>query len=61
MIAYGIPVDKDIAIGITMPMVLFSIYFGMHSIRAKLTKQSKKVGSVKKLSIKKRPITTKKS
>jgi uncharacterized membrane-anchored protein len=61
MIAYGIPVDKDIAIGIAMPIVLFSIYFGMHSIRAKLTKQSKKVGSVKKLSIKKRPITTKKS
>jgi uncharacterized membrane-anchored protein len=61
MIAYGVAVDKDIAIGIAMPIVLFSIYFGMHSIRTKLTKQSKKVGSVKKLSSKKRPITTKKS
>jgi uncharacterized membrane-anchored protein len=48
--AFGVPINKDIATGIAMPIVLFSIYFGMHSIRAKLTKQSQKAGSAKKSS-----------
>jgi uncharacterized membrane-anchored protein len=61
MIALGVPVNKDIATGIAMPIVLFSIYFGMHSIRAKLTKQSKKAGNDKKSGSTKIPGTTKKS
>ena len=46
--AFGVPIEKDIATGIAMPIVLISIYLGMHTIRAKLTKQSKKAGNAKK-------------
>jgi uncharacterized membrane-anchored protein len=60
MIALGVPVQKDIATGIAMPIVLISIYFGMHSIRAKLTKQSQKAGSIKKPGRTKSPVTLKK-
>ena len=48
--AFGVPVNKDIATGIAMPIVLFSIYFGMHRIRTKLTKQSQKASGAKKSS-----------
>jgi uncharacterized membrane-anchored protein len=61
MIALGVPVHKDIATGIAMPIVLLSIYFGMHSIRAKLMKQSQKVGSIKKPDSTKNPVIPKKS
>jgi uncharacterized membrane-anchored protein len=61
MIALGVPVHKDIATGIAMPIVLLSIYFGMHSIRAKLMKQSQKVGSIKKPDSTKKPAIPKKS
>jgi uncharacterized membrane-anchored protein len=60
MIALGVPVQKDIATGIAMPIVLFSIYFGMHSIRAKLMKQSQKAGSIKKSGRTKKSVTPKK-
>ena len=46
--AFGVPVNKDIATGIAMPIILFSIYFGMHRIRTKLTKQSQKSGGAEK-------------
>lgn len=42
--ALGIPVDKDIASGIAMPLIIGAIYFAMHRIRKHLTKQSKKAG-----------------
>jgi uncharacterized membrane-anchored protein len=42
--ALGAPMNKDIAIGIAMPIVLGSVYFAMHRIRKHLTKQSKKSG-----------------
>jgi uncharacterized membrane-anchored protein len=61
MIALGVPVHKDIATGIAMPIVLLSIYFGMHSIRAKLMKQSQKVGSIKKPDSTKKPAIPEKS
>jgi uncharacterized membrane-anchored protein len=60
MIALGVPVQKDIATGIAMPIVLFTIYFGMHSIRAKLMKQSQKAGSIKKSGSTKKTVTPKK-
>jgi hypothetical protein len=40
---------------------LLSIYFGMHSIRAKLMKQSQKAGSIKKPDSTKNPVIPKKS
>lgn len=46
--AFGVPLQKEIATGIAMPIVLISIYIGMHAIRARVTKQSKKLGSTKK-------------
>lgn len=46
--ALGVPVNKDIATGIAMPIVLVAIYLGMHSIRTRLTKQSHKATKVKK-------------
>lgn len=42
--ALGLPVNKEIASGIAMPLILGTIYFGMHRIRKHLTKQSKKAG-----------------
>lgn len=42
--ALGLPINKDIASGIAMPIILVSIYFGMHRVRKHLTKQSKKAG-----------------
>lgn len=42
--ALGVPVNKDIASGIAMPLIIGSIYFAMHRIRKHLTKQSKKAG-----------------
>lgn len=57
--AFGVPVNKDIATGIAMPIVLLSIYLGMHSIRAKLTKQSQKAGSLKKTTKAKKASTSK--
>lgn len=42
--ALGIPIDKDIATGIAMPIVLGATYLAMHRVRQHLTKQSKKAG-----------------
>ncbi len=42
--ALGLPLNKEIASGIAMPIVLATIYFGMKRIRKHLTKQSKKSG-----------------
>lgn len=42
--AAGIAINKDIATGIALPVVLGGVYWGVHSIRRHLTKQSKKAG-----------------
>lgn len=42
--AFGLPLNKEIATGIAMPLVLGAVYLAMHRIRKHLTKQSKKTG-----------------
>ena len=42
--AMGLPINKEIATGIALPIVLGAVYFSMHRIRKHLTKQSKKAG-----------------
>jgi uncharacterized membrane-anchored protein len=39
--SFGIPIDKNVATGIAMPIVLGLIYIGMHRIRKRLIKKSK--------------------
>lgn len=42
--AFGVPFNKDIASGIAMPIILLTIYAGMHRIRKRLTKRIKSEG-----------------
>lgn len=40
----GVPVNKAIATGIAMPLVIGTIYLGMHRVRSRLIKKSKTAG-----------------